>query len=103
PPRPPRPRGAPGQDLRAAPPPGPRLLRIQGVPAEAVQALRRKARRLEGRRGADVRMTVSEPFLRDLWDRLAGGGVSGKADLQRVKSELVPRRRIPGRPAGPAR
>ena len=44
-------------------------------------------------------MTVSEPFLRELWDRLASGDVSGKADLQRVKSELVRRHRIVGVPA----
>ena len=43
-------------------------------------------------------MTVSEPFLRDLWDRLASGEVRGKEDLQRVKTELVRRYRLPGLP-----
>ena len=43
-------------------------------------------------------MTVSEPFLRDLWDRLASGEVRGKEDLQRVKTELVRRHRLPGLP-----
>ena len=34
-------------------------------------------------------MIASEPFLREMWDRLARGDVRGKADLQRVKAHLV--------------
>ncbi len=44
-------------------------------------------------------MTVSEPFLREMWGRLTSGEVVGKADVQRVKSELVRRHRLPGVPA----
>jgi len=34
-------------------------------------------------------MIASEPFLREIWDRLARGEVRGKTELQRVKAELV--------------
>ena len=43
-------------------------------------------------------MIASEPFLRDLWDRFRSGEVRGKADLQRLKSELVRRYRLQGIP-----
>jgi len=43
-------------------------------------------------------MIASEPFLRDIWDRLARGDVRGKEDLQRVKSELVRVHRLQGIP-----
>ncbi len=43
-------------------------------------------------------MIDSEPFLQDLWERFRSGEVRGKADLQRVKSELVRRHRLLGVP-----
>ena len=43
-------------------------------------------------------MIASEPFLREMWDRLARGEVRGKRDLQRVKAELVRRHRLDGIP-----
>ncbi len=43
-------------------------------------------------------MTASEAFLKDLWDRLASGDVREKADLQRVKADLVRRHRLVGVP-----
>ena len=43
-------------------------------------------------------MIASEPFLREMWERLARGEVRAKADLQRVKTELVRRHRLLGIP-----
>ena len=43
-------------------------------------------------------MIASEPFLREMWDRLARGEVHDKGDLQRVKTELVRRHCLIGIP-----
>jgi len=43
-------------------------------------------------------MIASEPFLRDLWERLGTGEVRRKEELQRVKVELVRRHRLSGLP-----
>ncbi|TLZ72799.1 MAG: tRNA uridine(34) 5-carboxymethylaminomethyl modification radical SAM/GNAT enzyme Elp3 [Methanobacteriota archaeon] len=43
-------------------------------------------------------MIASQPFLEEIWERLARGQVRGKADLQRAKSELVRRHRLQGIP-----
>src|SRR6058998_1523823 len=67
--------GAAGQDVCPPPAPRPLVLRIQGIPEETVQAVRGAAQGIHGCPGADVRMIASEPFLRDIWDRLARGDV----------------------------
>jgi hypothetical protein len=41
-------------------------------------------------------MIASEPFLRDLWDRIERGEIQGKGELQRAKAELVGPRPDPG-------
>ena len=43
-------------------------------------------------------MIASEPFLREIWCRIARGEVRGKGDLQRTKSELVRQHGLRGIP-----